>query len=53
MIRHHTIYMTNDNNVMTDSHAVPSLVQTKRQIERYGLNVNAQAVLVASRLMAA
>ena len=33
--------------------AVPSLVQTKRQIERYGLNVDAQAVLVASRLMTA
>ncbi|RAV21564.1 MarR family winged helix-turn-helix transcriptional regulator [Paenibacillus contaminans] len=45
--------MANDKNVMTDNHAVPSLVQTKRQIERYGLNVDAQAVLVASRLMAA
>lgn len=53
MIRCHTIFMTNDKNVMMDSQAVPSLVQTKRQIERYGLNVDSQAVLVASRLMAA
>ncbi|BBI33404.1 putative HTH-type transcriptional regulator YetL [Cohnella abietis] len=47
------MYMANNKNVITDSHAVPSLVQTKRQIERYGLNVDAQAVLVASRLMTA
>ncbi|MEI4802864.1 MarR family transcriptional regulator [Bacillus sp. FJAT-51639] len=32
---------------------VPSLIQSKRQIDRYNLDVDAQAVLVATRLMAA
>ncbi|GKU78812.1 MarR family winged helix-turn-helix transcriptional regulator [Paenibacillus sp. L3-i20] len=45
--------MTNENKVINDKDAVPTLEQSKRQIERYNLDVDAQAVLVASRLMAA
>ncbi|MGG2015225.1 MarR family winged helix-turn-helix transcriptional regulator [Bacillus sp. S10(2024)] len=41
------IKVTNYNEV------VPSLIQSKRQIDRYNLDVDAQAVLVATRLMAA
>lgn len=45
--------MTKDTKVINDSTAIPSLIQSKRQIERYNLDVDAQAILVASRLMAA
>ncbi|WP_213620461.1 MarR family winged helix-turn-helix transcriptional regulator [Paenibacillus sp. J22TS3] len=45
--------MNNDYLQMNDLNAVPSLAQSKRQIDRYNLDVDAQAVLVASRLMAA
>ncbi|MGD8190708.1 MarR family winged helix-turn-helix transcriptional regulator [Brevibacillus ginsengisoli] len=45
--------MTNDTKRTNDLNSIPSLVQSKRQIERYNLDVDAQAILVASRLMAA
>ena len=45
--------MTTDNRITNDLNAAPSLIQSKRQIERYNLDVDAQAILVASRLMAA
>jgi DNA-binding MarR family transcriptional regulator len=46
--------MNNNNNKMiNDMNAAPSLVQSKRQIDRYNLDIDAQAILVASRLMAA
>ncbi|MBB3070860.1 DNA-binding MarR family transcriptional regulator [Paenibacillus baekrokdamisoli] len=45
--------MNNENKAVNDIDAVPSLAQSKRQIDRYNLDVDAQAVLVASRLMAA
>ncbi|MCY9693330.1 MarR family winged helix-turn-helix transcriptional regulator [Paenibacillus alginolyticus] len=45
--------MTNENNTVNNIEAIPSLAQSKRQIDRYNLDVDAQAVLVASRLMAA
>lgn len=44
--------MNNDIKVTNDINAIPSLVQSKRQIDRYNLDIDAQAVLVASRLMA-
>ncbi|GIP23239.1 hypothetical protein J22TS3_35140 [Paenibacillus sp. J22TS3] len=53
IVRCHTIFMNNDYLQMNDLNAVPSLAQSKRQIDRYNLDVDAQAVLVASRLMAA
>ncbi|TKH40747.1 MarR family transcriptional regulator [Paenibacillus sp. FSL R10-2782] len=45
--------MNNDDKVIKDINAIPSLVQSQRQIDRYNLDVDAQAVLVASRLMSA
>ncbi|MCP1310208.1 MarR family winged helix-turn-helix transcriptional regulator [Paenibacillus tyrfis] len=45
--------MANDNKVWNQNDAIPSLVQSKRQLERYGLDVDAQAILVATRLLAA
>ncbi|NEW06958.1 MarR family transcriptional regulator [Paenibacillus sp. SYP-B3998] len=45
--------MANETNITNDIDAVPSLAQSKRQIDRYELDIDAQAVLVASRLMAA
>lgn len=53
VIRCHTTCMNNDNKVTHEIDAIPSLVQSKRQIDRYNLDIDAQAVLVASRLMAA
>lgn len=47
------MYMANDNKGTNDINMIPSLIQSKRQIERYNLDVDAQAILVASRLMAA
>ncbi|MGM1047547.1 DNA-binding transcriptional regulator, MarR family [Paenibacillus uliginis N3/975] len=44
--------MNNNNKVTKDIGAIPSLEQSKRQIDLYNLDVDAQAVLVASRLMA-
>lgn len=44
--------MNNDNKVTNNSYAIPSLAQSKRQIDRYDLDIDAQAILVASRLMA-
>lgn len=44
--------MSNDNKITSDINAIPSLVQSKRQIDLYNLDVDAQSVLVASRLMA-
>lgn len=45
--------MSNYNKETNDMYLIPSLVQTKRQVDRYQLDVDAQAVLVASRLMVA
>ncbi|WP_341278833.1 MarR family transcriptional regulator [Paenibacillus sp. FSL H8-0537] len=45
--------MNNNNKIINDIDAIPSLVQSKRQIDRYNLDIDAQAILVASRLMAA
>ncbi|WP_339796502.1 MarR family transcriptional regulator [Paenibacillus sp. FSL R5-0744] len=45
--------MNNNNKKINDIEAIPSLVQSKRQIDRYNLDIDAQAILVASRLMAA
>ncbi len=45
--------MNNNNKRIDDIDAIPSLVQSKRQIDRYNLDIDAQAILVASRLMAA
>ncbi|MGW8956871.1 MarR family winged helix-turn-helix transcriptional regulator [Paenibacillus sp. NPDC055715] len=45
--------MSKDNKVTKDIDAIPSLVQSKRQIDRYNLDLDAQAILVASRLMEA
>ncbi|MFG0211602.1 MarR family winged helix-turn-helix transcriptional regulator [Brevibacillus porteri] len=45
--------MTNHSNGRKQEDAIPSLVQSQRQIDRYGLDVDAQAVLVAARLMEA
>lgn len=45
--------MNNDRKQSNHSNAIPSLIQSKRQIERYNLDVDAQAILVAARLMAA
>lgn len=42
-----------DMKVTNYNDTVPSLIQSKRQIDRYNLDVDAQAVLVATRLMAA
>ncbi|MET3211340.1 UNVERIFIED_CONTAM: DNA-binding MarR family transcriptional regulator [Paenibacillus sp. PvR008] len=53
VISDHTIYMNKDNKVTKDIDAIPSLVQSKRQIDRYNLDLDAQAILVASRLMEA
>lgn len=43
----------NNNRKINDMEAIPSLVQSQRQIDRYNLDIDAQAILVASRLMAA
>lgn len=53
VVRYHIIYMTSEHNIPNEYEAIPSLVQLKRQIERYDLDVDAQAVLVAARLMTA
>ncbi|MGG4394014.1 MarR family transcriptional regulator [Paenibacillus thiaminolyticus] len=45
--------MSNHKHMPHANDAVPSLIQSKRQIERYNLDVDAQAVLVAARLMEA
>jgi len=45
--------MVKDKNKMYDMNAAPSFAQSKSQIERYQLEVDAQAILVASRLIAA
>ncbi|WP_019422230.1 MarR family winged helix-turn-helix transcriptional regulator [Paenibacillus sp. OSY-SE] len=45
--------MANKNIIPNANDAAPSLIQSKRQIERYNLDVDAQAVLVAARLMEA
>ncbi|MFD0713802.1 MarR family winged helix-turn-helix transcriptional regulator [Paenibacillus sp. GCM10027626] len=45
--------MTTNPNQVNKNSAVPSLLQSKQQIERYNLNVDAQAILVAARLMEA
>ncbi|WP_442600578.1 MarR family winged helix-turn-helix transcriptional regulator [Paenibacillus sp. KN14-4R] len=45
--------MNNNNKAISDMDAIPSLLQSKRQIDRYNLDIDAQAILVASRLMAA
>ncbi|MFD0617237.1 MULTISPECIES: MarR family winged helix-turn-helix transcriptional regulator [Paenibacillus] len=45
--------MANNNKESADMNLIPSLAQTQRQVERYDLDVDAQAVLVAARLMAA
>lgn len=42
-----------NNRKINDMEAIPSLVQSQRQIDRYNLDIDAQAILVASRLMAA
>ncbi|MFD0767900.1 MarR family winged helix-turn-helix transcriptional regulator [Bacillus sp. CGMCC 1.60114] len=42
-----------DTKVINYNDAVPTLIQSKRQIDRYNLDIDAQAVLVAVRLMAA
>lgn len=44
---------SSDTKLLNYNDAVPSLIQSKRQIDRYNLDVDAQAVLVATRLMAA
>ncbi|WP_282943173.1 MarR family transcriptional regulator [Paenibacillus sp. RC67] len=45
--------MTNENHIPNDQQMAPTLEQMKRQMDRYELDVDVQAVLVASRLMAA
>jgi len=45
--------MANETKITNDIDAIPSLAQSQRQIDRYHLDIDAQAVLVASRLMAA
>ncbi|MFD3449034.1 MarR family winged helix-turn-helix transcriptional regulator [Microbacteriaceae bacterium 4G12] len=42
-----------DIGLTNENEAIPSLIQSKQQIERYNLNIDAQAILVATRLMAA
>ncbi|OMD44848.1 MarR family transcriptional regulator, partial [Paenibacillus odorifer] len=38
--------MNNNNKIINDIDAIPSLVQSKRQIDRYNLDIDAQAILV-------
>lgn len=45
--------MNNNNKIINDIDAIPSLLQSKHQSDRYNLDIDAQAILVASRLMAA
>jgi len=45
--------MNNNSKTIHDPNAAPTLAQSQRQIERYDLDVDAQAILVAARLMAA
>ncbi|WP_152396237.1 MarR family winged helix-turn-helix transcriptional regulator [Paenibacillus guangzhouensis] len=45
--------MANQYHESADMQLIPTLAQTKRQVDRYGLDVDAQAVLVAARLMTA
>lgn len=45
--------MTNQPLFSKSNEAAPTLIQSKRQIDRYNLNVDAQAILVAARLMEA
>ncbi|MBG9732959.1 MarR family winged helix-turn-helix transcriptional regulator [Paenibacillus alvei] len=45
--------MTNHPVIPKSNEAVPSLIQSKRQIERYKLDADAQAILVAARLLEA
>ncbi|HDR7735901.1 MULTISPECIES: MarR family winged helix-turn-helix transcriptional regulator [Bacillus cereus group] len=45
--------MDNKNRVINSGNFIPSLEQSKRQIEHYNLDVDAQSILVASRLMVA
>lgn len=50
----YTVSTASANTKVTNyNEAVPSLIQSKSQIDRYNLDVDAQAVLVATRLMAA
>lgn len=44
--------MENKNKEINGSKFIPSLEQSKRQIEHYNLDLDAQSILVASRLMA-
>ncbi|GED69227.1 putative HTH-type transcriptional regulator YetL [Brevibacillus reuszeri] len=53
VVRIHTIFMTKDPTKPNEMEAIPSLLQSKRQIDLYQLDVDAQAVLVAARLMEA
>ena len=36
------LYMNNYNKIINDIDAIPSLVQSKRQIDRYNLDIDAQ-----------
>lgn len=45
--------MTNQPLFTNTNEAAPTLIQSKRQIDRYNLDVDAQAILVAARLMEA
>ena len=45
--------MAKNNKATHQMNTIPSLIQSKRQIERYDLDADAQAILVASRLIAA
>ncbi|TQR46186.1 MarR family winged helix-turn-helix transcriptional regulator [Paenibacillus popilliae] len=45
--------MTNQPLFSKTNETAPTLIQSKRQIDRYNLDVDAQAILVAARLMEA
>lgn len=45
--------MTNQPLFSNTNETAPTLIQSKRQIDRYNLDVDAQAILVAARLMEA
>lgn len=45
--------MTNQPLFTNTNETAPTLIQSKRQIDRYNLDVDAQAILVAARLMEA
>ena len=53
VVRHHTTCMNNEPKNKHDFDSAPSLDQARRQLARYSLDVDAQAVLVAARLMEA